>query len=213
MRRADSAIVMTKFNRIDPESIGIRKIDVIPIRIRDEFRNDLVERDALRLLYVGHLCPDKGTPDLLEAFARITRDFPAAKLELVGEPLLPYDAETLRSDIARLGIQQQVVLSGVLIGVDKWRAFGRAEIFVFPTVAPFESFGIVLAEAMMFSLPILATDWRGNRDVLGDSPGAILFSDSSVAHANRAGTSLGAGSTTRMAGVGDQKPRAIRTLF
>ncbi len=108
------------------------------------------------------------------------RDFPAAKLELVGEPLLPYDAETLRSDIARLGIQQQVVLSGVLTGVDKWRAFGRAEIFVFPTVAPFESFGIVLAEAMMFSLPILATDWRGNRDVLGDSTGAILFSDSSV---------------------------------
>ncbi len=75
MRRADSAIVMTNFNRIDPESIGIRKIDVIPIRIRDEFRNDLVERDALRLLYVGHLCSDKGTPDLLEAFARIASRF------------------------------------------------------------------------------------------------------------------------------------------
>ena len=75
MRRADSAIVMTNFNRIDPESIGIRKIDVVPIRIRDEFRNDLVERDALRLLYVGHLCSDKGTPDLLEAFARIAPIF------------------------------------------------------------------------------------------------------------------------------------------
>jgi glycosyltransferase involved in cell wall biosynthesis len=28
---------------------------------------------------------------------------------------------------------------------------------------------------MMFGLPILATDWRGNRDVLGDSPGGIVF--------------------------------------
>jgi glycosyltransferase involved in cell wall biosynthesis len=176
MRRADSAIVMTNFNRIDPESVGIRKIDVIPIRITDEFRNDFVQRDALRILYVGHLCPDKGTPALLAGFAPVAHAFPQLTLELVGEPLLPYDASTLRDEINRLGIEKQVVVSGVLVASEKWRAFGRANIFIFPTVAPFESFGIVLAEAMMFSLPILATDWRGNKDVLGESPGLILFS-------------------------------------
>ena len=175
MRRADSAIVSTNFNRIDPESLGIRKIDVIPIQIRDEFRIDFLQRDSLRLLYVGHIGPDKGTPALLEAFAVTLCDFPTLRLELVGEPLVPYNAEKLGSDIKRLGIQAQVDILGVLTGEEKWRAFGRASIFAFPTVAPFESFGIVLAEAMMFSLPILATDWRGNRDVLGDSGGAILF--------------------------------------
>lgn len=175
MRRADSAIVMTNYNRIDPESLGMRKIDILPIRLRDEFKSAFSQRDPCRILYLGHLCPDKGTPDLLEAFQSVVRDYPDLRLELVGEPLFPYDWETLEMDVDRFGIEKALDISGVLTGEEKWRAFGRASLFVFPTMAPYESFGLVLAEAMMFSLPIFATDWRGNRDVLGESPGGILF--------------------------------------
>ena len=175
MRRADSAIVMTNYNRIDPESLGIREVDILPIRIRDEARGEF-SRSEPRLLYVGHLCPDKGTPDLLAAFRNVLRDYPDLRLQLVGEPLVPYDWRMLQRGVEQLGIEKAVDLSGVLTGAEKWRAFERAGIFIFPTVAPYESFGLVLAEAMMFGMPILATDWRGNRDVLGSTPGGIVFS-------------------------------------
>jgi len=178
MRRADGAIVMTAYNRIDPESVGIRKIDIIPIRLKDESTTvptGFSRREPLRILYVGHLCPDKGTPALLEAFGNVLRDFPDLRLELVGEPLVPYDWETLEMDAERLGLQKALYLSGVLTGAEKWQAFERAGLFVFPTMAPYESFGLVLVEAMMFSLPIVATDWRGNRNVLGDANGGIVF--------------------------------------
>jgi glycosyltransferase involved in cell wall biosynthesis len=178
-RRADSAVVMTRYNRVDPESMGMRKIDIIPYRLKDESggrRKPFLPIGPARFLYVGHLCADKGTPDLLEAFGNVLRDYPNLRLELVGEPLVPYDWPTLELDVERFGLKNALDLSGVLTGAEKWRAFAEADLFIFPTVAPYESFGLVLVEAMMFGLPILATDWRGNRDVLGNEPGGILFS-------------------------------------
>jgi glycosyltransferase involved in cell wall biosynthesis len=176
-RQADAAIIMSDYNRVDPESLGIRKIYTIPHRLKDESagsKNASAQRES-NLLYVGHLCPDKGTPALLTAFGKVLRDYPNLRLELVGEPLVPYDWETLEMHARGLGIEAALDLSGVLTGTEKWRAFERASLFIFPTIAPYESFGLVLVEAMMFGLPILATDWRGNRDVLGDSPGGIVF--------------------------------------
>jgi glycosyltransferase involved in cell wall biosynthesis len=52
-------------------------------------------------------------------------------------------------------------------GEEKNRIFANVGIFVFPSLAIYESFGLVMVEAMMWGLPIVATDWRGNRDVAG----------------------------------------------
>lgn len=178
MRRADAAVVMTDYNRVDPRRVGIPKIHVLPHRISDAAGEHLPRNRpdrGPRLLYVGHLCADKGTQPLLQAFSAIRRDFPSASLELVGEPLPPYNWTQLRADISQLGIQEHVCLAGVLNGDEKWEAFRRAGLFVFPSVAPYESFGLVLIEAMMFSLPVVVSDWRGNKDVVGEAPGGVLF--------------------------------------
>lgn len=166
-RRCFGSVVMTDFNRRDPESFGMRRIAVVPHRLPDEFDPALVKREPGRLLYVGHLCADKGTPTLLRAFKTLAEREPRATLELVGETLPPFSDTALRDLIRELGLESRVVLTGVLTGRAKLAAFGRAEFFVFPSVAPYESFGLVMVEAMMWGLPIVATDWRGNRDVLG----------------------------------------------
>lgn len=168
-RRCHAAVVMTPFNRCDPEALGIARIDVIPHRLPDEFDAMLVRKDpaTLRLLYVGHLCPEKGTLDLLRAFKLVAEREPSVVLELAGECLPPLSEAGLRSRIRELGLEGRVEWRGVLTGRAKLEAFGRTDLFVFPSVAPFESFGLVMIEAMMWGLPIVATDWRGNRDVLG----------------------------------------------
>ena len=168
-RRCYAVVVMTDFNRRDPEFFGLRRIEVIPHQLPDEFDPSLVRKDPARrrLLYVGHLCPDKGTPELLRAFKTVAEREPDLVLELVGECLPPLSEERLRALIRELGLDGRVELPGVLTGRAKQEAFGRADLFVFPSVAPYESFGLVMVEAMMGGLPIVATDWRGNRDVLG----------------------------------------------
>ncbi len=178
-RGAEAAVVMTEFNRRDPEFFGIKKILVCPHRIPDEFDSVLISRvenlEAGRLLYVGHLHPDKGTEALLHAFGALLGDHPHLRLELVGECLPPWTRPDVERLIDELGVKSRVTLSGVLTGRAKAEAFGRADAFIFPTIAPYESFGLVLLEAMMWALPILATDWRGNRDVLTAEAGAVIF--------------------------------------
>ena len=183
-QRAYAAVVMTRFNQRDPLAIGIKRIIVLPHRIKDEFDPELLRRGQggnVRLLYIGHLCSDKGTPQLLEAFAELCRNHPdrGLELELVGECLPPFAPEQLDALIDNLGIRSNVRILGVLTGRMKAEAFGRADLFVFPSVAPYESFGLVLVEAMAWRLPIVASRWRGNCDVLTDRAGGILFPVSS----------------------------------
>jgi glycosyltransferase involved in cell wall biosynthesis len=52
--------------------------------------------------------------------------------------------------------------------------YSSAALFVFPSVAPYESFGLVLAEAMMWGLPIVASDWKANREVVGPGENIIF---------------------------------------
>ncbi len=112
---------------------------------------------------------------MLRAFATIADRDPAVVLELVGETLPPFSDARLRADIRELGLEDRVEVRGVMTGRAKLEAFGRADLFVFPSVAPYESFGLVMVEAMMWGLPIVASDWRGNRDVLGDDFEGVCF--------------------------------------
>jgi glycosyltransferase involved in cell wall biosynthesis len=176
--KAVAAVVMTDFGRRDPAAIGIQRVFVLPWRLPDDFDPGLVHRNqngTVRLLHVGHLCADKGTPQLLQAFATLRRNLPDLELDLVGECLPPFSQELLDKLLDDLDIRSHVRVSGLLTGRAKAEAFGRADLFVFPTVAPYESFGLVLAEAMAWKLPIVASQWRGNGDVLTSHAGAITF--------------------------------------
>jgi glycosyltransferase involved in cell wall biosynthesis len=171
------AVVMTEFNRRDPVVCGIQKIHVVPHTFIDYFNRSEVNRGGskVRLLAMGHLCEDKGTRNLIQAVAALSAEFPDVILELAGEPLAPYSHEMLGRDIDQAGMGDRVILLGLVSGEAKRRVFGGADIFVFPSVAPYESFGLVMVEAMMWGLPVVASDWRGNVDVLAGSTGAVIF--------------------------------------
>lgn len=166
----DGAIVMTDFNRSDPEALGISKVEVIPHQLKDENPEGRLPDysvQPLRILYAGHLYGQKGTPQLIEAFARVARDRPGLRCLLMGEFLPPYSWPICEARCREMGIADLVEWVGVRHGAEKNRIFADAGLFVFPSVAPYESFGLVMVEAMMWGLPIVATDWRGNRDVAG----------------------------------------------
>jgi glycosyltransferase involved in cell wall biosynthesis len=77
--------------------------------------------------------------------------------------------------VSQFGLEGHVQLPGVLTGESKWDQFAGANVLVFPSVAPMESYPLVLLEAMMWKLPIVATDWRANAEILGNPPGGVCF--------------------------------------
>lgn len=171
-RRVTAAVVMTEFNRRDPEALGVERVFTIPHRLVDENPEGRLPdysggSENLTVLYAGHLYDQKGTPQLIEAFARVAKGRPGLRCVLMGEFLPSYNWIACEVRCRELGIANRVEWVGVRRGVEKGQIFSNAGIFVFPSVAPYESFGLVMVEAMMWGLPIVATDWRGNRDVAG----------------------------------------------
>lgn len=168
----DGAIVMTNYNRCDPAALGITEVEVIPHRLKDENRESKLpdfSHKSLQILHTGHLYDLKGTPQLLEAFGRIASEYPEWRLVLMGEFLPPYSEDECRARCREMGIEQKVEIVGVLNGKEKAAQFGSSHLFVFASKAPYESFGLVMTEAMMWGLPMLVSDWRGNREVAGDA--------------------------------------------
>lgn len=129
---------------------------------------------CLRLLFLSMATREKGVFDALDVWAEVNRCLAAnsspdnCSLTVVGSFIDPVEErEFLRSlDAARtrlrplLGEERlaraEVRLTGHLSGEAKFRAFAEADLFLFPSRYPWESFPLVLLEAAHFGLPCLS---------------------------------------------------------
>jgi glycosyltransferase involved in cell wall biosynthesis len=137
---------------------------------------------ARYLLFMGRLHRKKGVDLLLEAFAGLAGMRPDLHLVVAG-PDQQGLADELRALAQRLGLAGRLHLPGMVRGAAKWGAYLGAEAFVLPSHQ--ENFGIVLAEAMAVSVPVITTTgvniWREI-----EAAGAGLVTDPSVAGLGRA---------------------------
>jgi glycosyltransferase involved in cell wall biosynthesis len=171
----DEAIVMTEFGREDPVAAGISKVHVYPNFLRDTYDPTYIiargQATRARLLYLGHVYDEKGVFELLEALQGVRADF---ELRIVGDCLAPWTPEKLDTCIKSLGLSSKVTYSRGVDEALRDKELARANFLIFPSRAH-ESFGLVLAEAMMWKLPVITFDWRGNSEVVGRTPGGLLL--------------------------------------
>jgi len=122
---------------------------------------------------VGQLHPLKGVHVLLEAFGKVVREFPAARLYIIGDPVIDeyrgYE-ERLRAQIVESGLQHHVVLTG-------WRddvlaLVSRMTIIVHPSFA--EGFGRAVLEAMALGRAVVASAVGGLREAIRDGENGML---------------------------------------
>jgi glycosyltransferase involved in cell wall biosynthesis len=76
--------------------------------------------------------------------------------------------EELRRQSSELDLQDRVLFWGNPDAAQKDQLYSSADVFVSPANSFQESFGLALLEAMAYSLPILASDWTGYRDIVED---------------------------------------------
>lgn len=123
------------------------------------------------VLFVGRLEPRKGLPHLLEAFVDVRRAVPDARLLVVG----PFDMRGCAALLERSGAAglPGIELVGHVSDDELPSYYGRADVFCAPSI-DFESFGIVLLEAMAAGAAIVASDIPGYRTVVRDGQDALL---------------------------------------
>ncbi|MGC9395226.1 MAG: glycosyltransferase [Anaerolineae bacterium] len=103
------------------------------------------------LLFVGRLRYYKGLDTLISAM----RNLPGVRLKLVGDG--PMYAQ-LQAQVQALGLTEQVQFLGEIADDELPALYHQAHLFVLPSNARAEAYGIVLLEAMASGLPCISTE-------------------------------------------------------
>jgi len=123
------------------------------------------------ILFVGRLEKRKGFRYLMRAYPYIVEAIPDARLIVVGA----YDKEGKEPFVryARMHHLSSVKFVGRVSPAELPRYYRTCDVFCAPSTG-FESFGIVLLEAMAAGKPIVATNIPGYRNILDDGQEGLL---------------------------------------
>ncbi len=125
----------------------------------------------LTILFVGRLDRRKGLAHLLEAFGRLKPAYPQLRLRVVGPFTVQAGQDYQRFAQARCVTDVEFV--GYVPPEELPKFYHQADIFCAPSIG-FESFGIVLLEAMAAGLPVVASDIAGYRTLIVDGQEGFL---------------------------------------
>jgi glycosyltransferase involved in cell wall biosynthesis len=155
------------------EGVPEERVRVIPSGIEIERFRDLERNRGLRSRLgwddshfvvgnVAHLAAHKGQRLLLEAFARLRRLLPAARLLIVGEG---EERPELEARAAALGIGEAVHFAGFQADVPPWLA--ACDLFALSSLSG-EGSPAAVKEAMAAGVPVVASEVAGIREIVAD---------------------------------------------
>ncbi len=126
-----------------------------------------------RILIVGHLTPIKGIPLLLQALSNLQkRHKDNFVLDIVGDGPQRQEYELLSRS---LGVSSYVVFHGRKSNEEVADFMQTADFFV--SASQYETFGIVLIEALASGIPVIATDSGGQTDIVTPEVGTLIPSN------------------------------------
>ena len=108
------------------------------------------DKDRVKVFFTGRLVYYKGVDVLLKAFTKVK----GCELFIAGTGEL---GEKLKNYCTAHNMNDKVHFLGFLPDVELRQAYADCDIFVLPSVAPSEAFGIVQIEAMVYGKPVINT--------------------------------------------------------
>lgn len=177
----DVSIILTNKGQEDAKTVKSKLIKVIPYGINDFLKdspqeNDSIvtEGDSIKILFVGIVRESKGIMVLLESCKILKEKGYCFRVDIMGK----IESDTFQKKIDNFidahQLNDVICFLGVKTGAEKYGIYKKSNIFCFPTFFECETFGVVNLEAMMFSLPIVATQWRGLSEVVREGENGML---------------------------------------
>ena len=122
------------------------------------------------ILFAGRLDNFKGALRSVNAFEKITDQFPEWTFTIIGEgedfvPIKNYIEQNKK-------LQQKVFLLGTKPKAEIAKEMQKASFLVFPS--EHESFGLVVAEALSCGLPVIVTDRTAPKEFVNPSNGLLV---------------------------------------
>ncbi len=159
LKRADKIIVATEGHIEGSDYLKEfrNKCVVVPFGIEqrripkvESLNFDVNNSQEKIILFAGRLVYYKGVQYLIEAI----RDVKNAKLRIVGDGV---DRDSLETLAEKLGITNKVEFLGSISDEELIEEYKNCDMFVLPSVAKSEAFGLVQIEAMSYGKPVINT--------------------------------------------------------
>lgn len=135
------------------------------------------------ITFMGRLVEEKGIGILIKCMREIVDKLNYVHLNIIGPlssegitdvPKSPY-IKKLEKKVRRLKLNNRIHFKGVRLGLDKYRILSKSDIFVNLTTAVEETFGIVNIEALACGVPVIATNWAGNKELIINGKNGYLI--------------------------------------
>jgi glycosyltransferase involved in cell wall biosynthesis len=129
------------------------------------------------LIFVGAIQERKGVVELIQAFSKVT--YQDTYLYLVGEiEPRPEYVDKVRSAIRDHDLDHRACLCGRISTQELNRLYHEADIFILPSFH--EGYGMVVAEAMHFGLPIITSNVTALPEIVEDGVNGLLVAPGDV---------------------------------
>lgn len=173
--KADVVIVLSQlWKKYVNDTFGLGdKVHIVYNPCTAELYPQIYEKKK-QILYAGTVNSRKGYRDMIEAFAKIAKDFPDWQIVFAGNG----EIEQGKNLAKELGISRQIAFLGWVFGKAKDKTFKEASIFCLPSYA--EGFPMAVLDAWSYGLPVITTPVGGIPDVAKDSENLLLFNPGDV---------------------------------
>lgn len=171
--RHSEAICLSEKLTEDIETIYKGKVSILPngIPAHNQYNNYQLREGALRLLFLSNLIRGKGILIILEALKILKAEKYIVHLLVVGEEFDVTYAQ-IREIMKQYGIEEQVSLEGAKYGDEKYRVISSSDVLLLPS--DYDTFGLVLLEAMQYGVPCIASNVGAMPEVLSQGSGLVM---------------------------------------
>ena len=129
----------------------------------------VIENDNFYWAHVANLIPLKGQKELIGAFATAFENQPKIHLKIAGQGYLEQELKQL---VNELGLNDRIEFLGLIKREEVVDLIDRSHALVLPS--HYETFGVVLIEALSRGKPVLSTFCGGPECIVNESNGLLV---------------------------------------
>lgn len=172
--KASKVIVVSQSLKTAIKEIGPKlKIDIIPNIVDTDFfipeKQKQSDDDIIKFVAIGNLNKNKGHELLIEAFFEVSKINQNVILEICGDGP---EKKQLYKKIRAINMENKIKLAGHL---NKYQILGKLrESDCLVHTSYFETFGVVLIEALSCGIPFITTKCGGPEDIYEDGVGYLI---------------------------------------
>jgi len=175
--KCDAIIVLSSScekTMIDLLQIDKKKINILYNPCPVIYPNSKIKEGSKYILFMGTLIKRKGYHDLINAFQKVSINYPEWKLILAGNG----EIEEANKLAENLNITDKVICLDWITDSEKDKVFRNASIFCLPSYA--EGVPMALMDALAYDLPVVTTPVGGIPDIFSHMKNAILIEPGNV---------------------------------